>query len=223
MSEPEIEGRGEGGVEIHGYVACAFAWRVRWAAAEKGIPFVWIPCDVPAPDRRAAVHNPHEHSPLLFHDGLTLLESDVIMTYFDEAPEFDGPRLLPDEPRARAKLRWLGARLRALDVHTEPSRPEARRKTSPALDTLEAALQKSALGEDHFLAPVSPAGAAERPFLHGPRPGFIDFLIAPFLVHSAARGFVEPSTWPAVTAYLRHLAERPSYPRTRPPWAPAQF
>ena len=223
MDEPQIELGGKGGVEIHGYVACAFAWRVRWAAAEKGIPFVWIPCDVPSPDPRAATHNPHEHSPLLFHDGLTLLESEVMLTYFDEAPEFEGPPLLPDEPRARAKLRWLATRLKGLDVHTEPSRPEARRKTAPALDTLEGALKESALGEGHFLASVGPSDVAARAFLHGSRPGFVDFLIAPFLVHSAARGFIDPRTWPAVTAYLLRLAGRPSYPRTRPPWAPAQF
>src|SRR5687768_4565911 len=114
-------------VEIHGYITCPFAWRVRLAAAEKGIAAEFLPADVETPDPRVAQHNPHEHSPLLFHDGLTLRESAVIIEYLDEA--FAGPALMPREARSRAELRLLAADLKGLDVHNERARPEARKKS----------------------------------------------------------------------------------------------
>lgn len=36
-------------IELHGRSKCPFAWRTRIAAFEKGVPFEWIPFDVPAP------------------------------------------------------------------------------------------------------------------------------------------------------------------------------
>jgi len=208
-------------VEIHGYVGCAFAWRVRLTAAEKGVSFDWIPCDVETPDPRAAANNPHEHSPLLFHDGYSLLESEVIANYIDE--QFPGRPLMPDSPRARATLRLLGIQLRAVDVHTEPSRPEARRKTEPALATLESVLANGGFSEGRQLEATTnlPPGAA-RPFIHGEAPGIVDLMVWPFLFHSAGRGLISDAAFPLVTAYLRRAATRPSFNDTRPPWAQAR-
>jgi glutathione S-transferase len=183
-------------VEIHGYVTCPFAWRVRLAAAEKGVAADWIPCDVDDPDPRSRAHNPEEHSPLLWSDGFSLLESQVIVHYLDEA--FDGPALMPEGPRARAELRLIAAQLASLDAHTEPSRPVARRKTEPALRILERALQ-------------------ERPFLHGLEPGVADALSWPFLADLGVRGLL--SAYPRAAEYLALGAGRPAFRETRPPWA----
>src|SRR5688572_14479802 len=185
-------------VEIHGYLDCPFAWRVRLVAAEKGVTADFLPCDVDEPDPRAAAHNPDEHSPLLYDGGFTLLESEVIMSYLDESRP--GRSLLPREARPRAELRLLATRLRSLDVHNERSRPEARRRSTGALGVLEKAL-------------------GGRTFLHGEEPGHVDFLIWPFLADLQVRRLIDASDTPAVSAYVTRLRTRTSFVATCTPWA----
>jgi glutathione S-transferase len=187
-------------LEIHGYVSCPFAWRVRLVAAEKGIAADFIPCDVDDPDPRAAAHNPDEHSPLLYDRGFTLLESEVIMQYLDESAR--SRALMPAEPRARAELRLLGTRLRGIDVHNERSRPEARRRSTGPLGVLDRSLDDVG-------------------FLHGEHPGLTDFLIWPFLADLHLRRFIDATDNPRVTAYVTRMRARPSFQATRPPWAAA--
>lgn len=187
-------------LEVHGYLTCPFAWRVRLTAAEKGVPAEFLPCDVDQPDPRAAAHNPDEHSPLLYHQGFTLTESTLIAAYIDEA--FEGPPLLPPSPRGRAELRLLQRQLEGLDVHTEPARPEARRRSEGPLRRLEARL---------LTAPA--------PFLHGNAPGFADLMLWPFLADLHLRRLMDPATYPACDAYLDRARARPSFHATRAPWA----
>lgn len=186
-------------VEIHGYLTCPFVWRVRLAAAEKGVPAEFLPSDVDSPDPRVTAHNPDDHSPLLFHDGLTLRESTVILEYLEEA--FTGPALLPGEARARAELRLLAADLGKLDVHHERARPEARKKSEGALAVLE-----QELGE-------------RTPFLHGPAPGFADVMIWPFLADLSLRKLIDTTRFARVEAYLDRARKRASFHDTRAPWA----
>lgn len=187
-------------VELHGYVGCPFLWRVRLAAAEKGVAAEFLPCDVADPDPRTAAHNPDEHSPLLWHDGFELLESEIIAQYLDEA--FEGPSLAAADAQPRAKLRHLSTQLRGVDVHMEPSKPEARRRAQPALQRLEAAL-----------------AAGNGPFLHGARPGLTDLMAWPFLANQAVRGLLPHARSSPVTAYVEAMIARPSFAETAPPWA----
>jgi glutathione S-transferase len=186
-------------VEIHGYLTCPFAWRVRLAAAEKAVAADFLPADVDTPDPRVAQHNPHEHSPLLFHDGLILRESSIIIEYLEEA--FSGPALLPREPRVRAELRLLAVELKDLDVQHERARPEARKKSEGPLGLLEAALGRHA------------------PFLHGATPGLADVMIWPFLADLSLRKLLDPQRYPAAEAYLDRARARASFHSTRAPWA----
>jgi glutathione S-transferase len=186
-------------VEIHGYVNCPFAWRVRLAAAEKGIAADFIPCDVDDPDPRAAAHNPDEHSPLLYDRGFSLLESEVIMQYLDESSATRP--LMPESARTRAELRLLATRLRAIDVHMEHSRPEARRRSTGPLGLINGTLAES------------------QAYLHGPQPGHLDLLIWPFLADLHRRRLIDASDTPRVTAYVQRMVSHPSFRATRPPWA----
>lgn len=190
-------------VELHGYLTCPYAWRVRLAAAEKRIDAEFLPCDVENPDPRVAAHNPHEHSPLLFHDGLTLRESSVIVEYLDEAFAAGGAvrSLLPKDARSRAELRLLATELAALDVHNERARPEARKKSEKALDGLAQEL------------------ARRSPFLHGAEPGLADVFIWPFLADLSLRKLLDPARHGSVDAYLDRARARPSFHATRAPWA----
>jgi glutathione S-transferase len=189
-------------VEIHGYLTCPFAWRVRLAAAEKDVPAEFLPCDIDAPDPRCQQHNPHEHSPLLYHDGLTVTESGIIVTYIDEAFAAAGPALMPEDARGRALLRLLAKQLESLDVHLERARPEARKRSEGALNRLEAELL-----------------ARATPFLHGARPGYADVMAWPFLADLHLRRLLDAEIYPACDAYLDRARARPSFHATRPPWA----
>ena len=71
-------------IELHGKVACPYAWRTRLAAFEKGVSFDYIAFDAPTPDPRAAQHNPEQRSPLLVHGEFRLTESGVIAQYIEE-------------------------------------------------------------------------------------------------------------------------------------------
>jgi glutathione S-transferase len=189
-------------VEIHGYLTCPFAWRVRLAAGEKGVPAEFLPCDVDQPDPRAKQHNPHEHSPLLWHAGLSLSESSIIVTYLDEAFAAAGPALMPEDARGRALLRLLARQLDALDVHMERARPEARKRSEGALARLEAELL-----------------ARATPFLHGAQPGYADVMVWPFLADLHLRRLLDAEVYPACDAYLDRARARPAFHATRPPWA----
>ncbi|HEX9806666.1 MAG TPA: glutathione S-transferase family protein [Alteraurantiacibacter sp.] len=48
--------------------------------------------------------NPQGTIPAMVHDGRVLTESTAIMEYVDEA--FDGPPLMPADPRTRWRIRW---------------------------------------------------------------------------------------------------------------------
>lgn len=187
-------------LEIHGYLTCPFAWRVRLAAGEKGVPAEFLPCDVDQPDPRVKQHNPHEHSPLLWHAGLTLTESSIIIAYIDEA--FTGAALMPEDARGRALLRLLARQLDGLDVHMERARPEARKRSEGALKRLEAELL-----------------AKGTPFLHGARPGYADVMAWPFLADLQTRRLLDAEIFPACDAYLDRARARPAFHATRPPWA----
>jgi glutathione S-transferase len=189
-------------LEIHGYLTCPFAWRVRLAAAEKRVPADFLPCDIDHPDPRSRAHNPDEHSPLLYHAGLTLTESAVIIDYIDEAFAGSGPALMPPDARGRALLRLLAKQLEGLDVHTERARPEARRKSERALGRLESELHDRGT-----------------PFLHGAEPGRTDVMIWPFLADLHLRRLLDAASYPAATAYVDRARARPSFQTTRPPWA----
>jgi glutathione S-transferase len=201
-------GGGPVGVEIHGYIGCPFAWRVRLAAAEKGVAAEFFPCDVDDPDPRVRAHNPDEHSPLLYHHvampgaaPVVLTESLVIAQYLDEA--FEGRPLMPAAAQKRARLRLTEIELRALDVHNERARPEARRRSEGALAALEQRL---------CLDPVAP-------FLHGAEPGLTDVMIWPFLADIQLRRLLDPARHPRVDVYLDRARGRPSFRATRTPWA----
>lgn len=77
------------------------------ALAEKGVPFEsryidMLNFDQHKPDYLAI--NPQGTIPAMLHGDRVLTESTAIMEYVDAA--FDGPRLMPADPRDRWRARW---------------------------------------------------------------------------------------------------------------------
>jgi glutathione S-transferase len=78
----------------------------RMTCVEKGVPHVLEP-----PEMRGEAHarlHPWQKVPVLRHGDLQLYETSAIIRYIDEA--FDGPRLTPTSPAARAVMeQWMSA------------------------------------------------------------------------------------------------------------------
>lgn len=122
------------------------------ALMEKGVPFAshyldLLNFDQHQPDYLAI--NPQGTIPAMIHDGRVLTESTAIMEYVDEA--FDGPPLMPDDPRDRWRIRWW---MKFMDQWLAPSfsmfgwsifvGPAARQKDP---EVLEAAIERIPLPE----------------------------------------------------------------------------
>jgi glutathione S-transferase len=186
-------------VEIHGKRECPFAWRVRLATREKGLPFEWVPFDVPSPDARALHHNPERRSPLLWDAGFTLSESVVIAQYLDESDR--GRALMPAEPKERARARLLLAtlvqKLEVAPAHAEDG---------------DAALKQAREGHADLDAALSDG----RAWLGGDQPLLPDLMIWPFLaLQEQERAAISPELSRAAN-YWKLAKQRPSLTSTRP-------
>lgn len=189
-------------IELHGKVACPYAWRTRLTAFEKGVTFDYIAFDASTPDPRAAQHNPEQRSPLLVHGEFRLTESGVIAQYIEEA--FPGPALLPAAPTARARMRLDIAELGKLEADTRDgavATPEVRSRIQQAHELLERKL------------------ADGRSWLGGDSPGLSDLMIWPQLAGLQIKlGLVIPEALARATAYYARVTRRDSFRETRPPW-----
>jgi len=173
-------------IEIHGKRECPYSWRVRLCAREKGLPYEWIPCDVPDPDPRAAQRNPERKSPKLWDDGFELVESHVILQYLDEA--HPGAPLQPLGARARAQMRLRTCQLEGFETY-----PLDETKVVYAFGVLERAL------------------ADGRAFLGGNGPDLSDISVWPFL--AALEKFPRGKR---AQEYWNRVRERDSLVATRP-------
>ncbi len=118
-----------------------------------------IPVEMPEGGLRSEAYlrlNPFGKMPTLLDGDFALPESAVIAEYLDEVLE--GPRLLPDEPRARARARLLA---RAADLYVAPAlTPIFRAREVPeAVPAARESLQ-TALGQVERLRPAGAPHAA---------------------------------------------------------------
>lgn len=99
-------------LEIIGIPRSNFVRTVRMVAEEKSVPYDHISAN-PHSDEVKAI-NPLGQIPVMRHDGLELSESQAIARYIDTA--FDGPALVPTDPREAAPVnQWIAATAGAVD------------------------------------------------------------------------------------------------------------
>lgn len=87
-----------------------FAWKVWLALEHKRVPYELRILSFSAGDLRTPAYaaiNPHRRVPAIDDDGFVLYESSAIVEYLED--RHDGPRLWPDDVRARAIARRLAA------------------------------------------------------------------------------------------------------------------
>ncbi|SLN16222.1 Maleylpyruvate isomerase [Pseudoruegeria aquimaris] len=103
---------------LHGYWRSTTTFRVRAALNLKGLAYAWEPVDLLAGAQHAAgfvAMNPAQGVPaLVLEDGTVLTQSLAIIAWLDALhPE---PRLLPEDPLARARVEAL-SHVVAMDIH----------------------------------------------------------------------------------------------------------
>jgi glutathione S-transferase len=86
---------------LHQYEVSPFAAKVRRALRYKGIPFTVRNYAVAEAGRIRRTISPTGKTPVLDHNGRLIVDSTAILRYLDA--HFDGPALLPVEPRLRAR------------------------------------------------------------------------------------------------------------------------
>jgi stringent starvation protein A len=170
---------------------CPYCARARIALAEKGVEFETVVIDLA--DRPAWLYekNPSGKVPVLEEDAWVLPESAVIMEYLEE--RYPEPALLPADPAERAEARlwiWEHDRRIATDYYAA-RRGEERGPLEQRLAELEAVLG----GRDHL------AGAAY---------SLADIAYVPWLLRARDSLGVDLAGYPALSAWLDRLCERPA-------------
>ena len=169
---------------------CPYAARVRIALAEKGVEVEVVEIDLS--DRPAWLYekNPAGRVPVLEEDGRPLAESLVIMEFLDE--RYPEPALLPADPADRAHVRCLIFRD---DEFTDPyyafRRGEGFEEFDKALRRFDAML-------------------AEQPYLGGAEYSHADIAFVPWVLRARDVLEVDFEPYPALTAWLARLEERPA-------------
>jgi maleylacetoacetate isomerase len=104
-------------MRLYSFFRSSAAYRVRIALNLKGVDYETVPVRLPSDEHRAAPFralNPQATIPTLDDDGTILWQSLAIIEYLDS--RFPEPRLIPQEPVARAHVQAL-AQLIACEVH----------------------------------------------------------------------------------------------------------
>lgn len=178
---------------------CPFVHRTAILLREKGVAYDVRYIDVRNKPEWFLALSPRGKVPILVADGEVLFESAVINEFLDET---HAPRLLPDEPLARARQRaWVevandlfATSFKALMTEREEDRAAGR----AALDAIFARLEGELRGD----------------FFAGGALGLVDVAFAPafyrLLAVERAKGARFFERFPKVDAWARRLAARPS-------------
>ena len=208
------------GVTVFGAAYSVYVRIVRLALEEKGVPYRLEEVDIFAeggPPADYLQRHPFGRIPAFEHDGFRLFESGAIGRYVDEA--FDGPPLMPDGARARARVNQITGLLdsyayRAMvwDVYVE---------------RVDVPNEGGVSDEEKIAAGLKTAGICltalevimgQGDYLAGPRVTLADLHAAPMFecLLGAPEGAALLERHPALARWWDRMAARPSLPATAP-------
>ncbi|WP_428031913.1 glutathione S-transferase family protein [Ancylobacter sp.] len=187
---------------------------VRLALIEKGIDHHLVPVDPFAPQGLPpgySERHPFGRIPAFEHDGFRLYETGAITRYVNEA--FEGPALLPDELRARARANQIISLTDAYAYHPLVWGVYVERVEKPAQGApSDEARLAAALAEAGRCLAALAALMDGGPFLAGTQPSLADFYLAPmvFYFRQAPEGAALLAAYPGLTDWWSRLAARAS-------------
>jgi len=208
-------------LQILGMTQSNFVWVVRMACAEKGVPYDLVPARPHSPEVDA-IH-PFGRIPAMRHGDLELCESKAIATYIDR--NFDGPKLIPDEPAAAAKVeQWVSLINTQFDPvmmrgyvlgYFFPETPDG----SPNREKIDGVLPAMRQQVELLDRTIAKTG-----YLAGTDFSLADIVVMPLLYY--LRKFPEGSEAirnnKNLDVYYERLSERPCFKATIPPPPPGR-
>jgi glutathione S-transferase len=156
---------------------CPFVQRVLLVLLERNIPFQYIEVNPYHKPESLLKLNPRGLVPTLEYDNRPLYESTVVCEFLEEAYPDATPRLLPEDPYTRARVRiWT-------DFVTSRIIPAYHRflqyQPTSASDTQLSTLREEFLSKlSEFTSEMSPGG----PYFLGSQLSLIDLILAPWAV-----------------------------------------
>jgi maleylacetoacetate isomerase len=203
---------------LHGYFRSSAAFRVRIALNLKGVPYESVPHHLRKNEQRAPAYlalNPQGLVPALEIGGHVLVQSLAIIEYLEETVPF--PRLLPEHPRVRARVRAL-AQVVACDIHPIDNL-RVLRYLRHELKQDEAAVQT---WYNHWIAdgfqalePMLRDSSATGVFCHGDTPGLADICLFPQVVNSRNYN-LDLSPFPTIERIFNEALKLPAFERALP-------
>ncbi len=203
---------------VFGAAYSVYVRTVRLTLAEKNVPYHLVEIDVfkeggPPPDY--LMRHPFGRIPAFEHDGFQLYETDAIVRYIDET--FDGPSLIPDTSRGRARMTQA---MRILDCYAYPNMvwgvyveqidaPQEGRQTDPVkLD--------EAIGRSRTCLEALEGLMDGNSFFFGSTPCLADLLAAPMFAYFrlAPQGRQLLGEQPRLESWLERMLIRPSMAAT---------
>jgi glutathione S-transferase len=205
-------------ITIIGNHVSPYVRKVLAALELKGVPYRVDPIVPFFGDERFAELSPLRRVPVLIDGDLVLPDSTVICEYLDEA--YAGPKLLPAEPKARARARWIEefADSRLGDVLVWRlffgtligPRVLGRPKDEAALAKVVAEDVPAALAQAEALLP-------ETGLLFGEQPTTADFAIGAMLqMPGFVRQPIDAARFPRCAAFVATVGALPAMARLMP-------
>ncbi|HEY8152901.1 MAG TPA: glutathione S-transferase family protein [Myxococcota bacterium] len=196
-------------MEVYDNPFSPYAFKVRAALYEKNAPHEKREIQKRADHAKLLRVNPRGEVPCIVEEGVAISDSKVICAWLEE--RFPEPPLLPRDPLARARCRYLELKsdneidpavlvlgiLKTMKPELARDVPESLPKTEQALARHYAYLERELAGRDWFLGDFS----------------LVDIALTPHLRSAAFLGCPPGDQHPALSAWLARGAARPSLKR----------
>lgn len=206
---------------LYDYWRSSASYRVRIGLNLKGLAYAQKPVHLArnGGEQHSEAHralNPQESVPVLVHGSRVIRQSLAILEYLDEI-DAHAPRLLPDGPDARARVRSL-AQLVACDIH-----PLNNLRVVQQLERRFGADQASRdewmrhwMGEGfRAMEALLDAASGTGTFCHGDTPGMADACLIP-QVYNAERFKLDLQPYPTIRRIHERCMALPAFDAARP-------
>ncbi len=195
---------------------------VRLTLEEKRVPYRLVEVDIFAPEGPPPDYlqrHPFKRIPAFEHDGFRLYETGAITRYIDEV--FTGPALMPNEPRARARVNQIisiidnyGYGPLVREIFVERVRASAHGRSAD-----EAKIAAAIPPAETCLRAIEELADPKGPLLTGGEVSLADLHAAPMFAYfcMAKEGAGLLSSQPRLGRWWQAMRNRPSMTATRSP------